>query len=43
MIIITVRELLPTAHFYDPDDKYVTYAFIAGMGVIALSLCLLKI
>ena len=40
MVIISVRELLPTAHRYDPEDAVVTYAFIAGMCVMALSLVL---
>jgi zinc transporter, ZIP family len=38
MIVITNRELLPTAHFYDPEDTIVTYAFIFGMVVTAASL-----
>ena len=38
MVIISVRELLPTAHRYDPDDTVVTYSFIGGAGVMALSL-----
>jgi zinc transporter ZupT len=40
MVIISVRELLPTAHRYDPDDCVVTYSFIAGMCIMALSLVL---
>mmetsp|Transcript_17476 Transcript_17476/g.49902 ORF Transcript_17476/g.49902 Transcript_17476/m.49902 type:complete len:387 (+) Transcript_17476:184-1344(+) len=40
MVIISVRELIPTAHFYDPEDTVVTNSFIAGMAVIALSLVL---
>lgn len=40
MTIISVRELLPTAHRYDPEDKVVTYCFMAGMAVMALSLVL---
>lgn len=40
MVIISVRELLPTAHRYDPDDTLVTYSFIGGAGVMALSLVL---
>jgi len=41
MIMISVRELLPTAHRYDPQDAVVTYSFILGMVVMALSLTLL--
>lgn len=40
MIIISVRELLPTAHRYDPEDSVVTNAFIGGMAIMALSLVL---
>jgi zinc transporter ZupT len=40
MVIISTRELLPTAHRYDPDDTVVTFSFIVGMGVMALSLVL---
>lgn len=40
MVIISVRELLPTAHRYDPEDSVVTFAFIGGMGIMAISLVL---
>mmetsp|Transcript_10088 Transcript_10088/g.14160 ORF Transcript_10088/g.14160 Transcript_10088/m.14160 type:complete len:211 (+) Transcript_10088:176-808(+) len=40
MVIISTRELLPTAHRYDPEDTVVTYSFIAGMVIMALSLVL---
>lgn len=40
MVIISMRELLPTAHRYDPEDSVVTYSFIAGMTIMALSLVL---
>ena len=43
MVMISVRELLPTAHFYDPQDTVVTYSYIAGMVVMALSLVLFQI
>lgn len=43
MVIISIRELLPTAHSYDPDDSVVTYSFIAGMMFMALSLVLFVI
>ncbi len=43
MVIISIRELLPTAHFYDPEDTVVTHSFIAGMVVMALSLVLFVI
>jgi ZIP family zinc transporter len=40
MVIISVRELLPTAHRYDPDDTVVTYSFMIGMAIMAVSLVL---
>jgi ZIP family zinc transporter len=40
MVIISVRELLPTAHRYDPEDTVVTYSFMVGMAIMALSLVL---
>lgn len=43
MIMISMKELLPTAHRYDPEDSVVTYCAIAGMAVMALSLVLFKI
>ena len=43
MVIISIRELLPTAHFYDPEDTVVTNSFIGGMVVIALSLVLFQL
>jgi zinc transporter ZupT len=43
MVIISVKELIPTAHRYDPQDTVVTYSFIVGMGAMALSLALFMI
>lgn len=43
MVIISARELLPTAHRYDPEDTVVTYSFIVGMVIMALSLVLFVI
>jgi len=40
MIMIVLLELLPTGYRYDPQDKYVTNSLVAGMAVMALSLCL---
>ena len=40
MVIISAKELLPTAHRYDPEDTVVTYSLIAGMVIMALSLVL---
>jgi ZIP family zinc transporter len=42
MIMISVKELLPTAHVYDKEDTVVSYSFIIGMVVMALSLCLFQ-
>ena len=43
MVIISLKELIPTAHRYDPEDSVVTYSLIAGMAIIALSLVLFKL
>jgi len=43
MVIISIRELLPTAHRYDPEDTVVTISFILGMFIMALSLVLFVI
>ena len=40
MVMISLKELLPTAYRYDPGDTVVTNSLIAGMVVIALSLVL---
>lgn len=40
MIMICLNELIPTAHRYDPQDKVVTKSIVAGMAVMAASLCL---
>ena len=34
MVIISAKELLPTAHRYDPEDTVVTYSMIAGMVLL---------
>ena len=43
MVLISIRELLPTAHRYDPGDKYVTISFTCGMVLMALSLALMSL
>ena len=43
MVIISMKELVPTAHRYDPEDTVVTYSLIGGMVIIALSLVLFKL
>lgn len=40
MVIISMKELLPTAHRYDAEDTVVTYSFVGGMALISLSLVL---
>lgn len=42
MVIISIHQQLPTAHFYDPEDKCATYSFIGGMAIMALSLILFR-
>jgi ZIP family zinc transporter len=43
MVMISLKELLPTAYRYDPHDVVVTRSLIGGMVVIALSLVLFYI
>jgi zinc transporter, ZIP family len=43
MVMISIRELLPTAHRYDPHDKLVTTSILVGMLVMGLSLVLFKL
>jgi len=43
MVTIVVKELLPTAHRYDPHDRVVTISIFLGMLVMALSLVLFRI
>ena len=40
MIYICFRELVPTAHRYDPQDSVTTPSIVAGMATMALSLVL---
>lgn len=40
MVTISVKELLPTAHRFDPNNSVVTYSFIGGMLLMMLSLIL---
>jgi len=40
MVMISFRELLPTANKFDPKDTVVSYSAVAGMLVMALSLIL---
>jgi ZIP family zinc transporter len=43
MIMISMKELLPTAHRYDPEDQVVTYCSIGGMALMAASLVLFRV
>ena len=43
MVAISVKELLPTAHRYDPKDSVVTFSYIAGMMIMGLSLILFNL
>jgi len=43
MVMISLKELIPTAHRYDPEDTVVTYSVFIGMGIMGLSLVLLKV
>lgn len=43
MVYISNKELLPTAHRYDPEDSVVTYSWMFGMGIMALSLVLFQL
>lgn len=43
MVTISMKELLPTAHQYDPRDTVATYGFLGGMALMALSLVLFEI
>lgn len=40
MVMISLKELLPTAYRYDPADTVITNSLIAGMAIIAASLVL---
>lgn len=40
MVYISIKELLPTAHRYDPEDKVTTLSLIGGMIIMAVSLVL---
>ncbi|KAL3801795.1 hypothetical protein HJC23_001191 [Cyclotella cryptica] len=42
MVMLSLSELLPTAHKYDPEDSVVTACTIVGMSVMALSLILFE-
>lgn len=43
MVYISSKELLPTAHRYDSEDSVVTYSWMFGMGIMALSLVLFQL
>jgi ZIP family zinc transporter len=43
MVWISVRELLPAALRYDPEDRFATLGFFFGAAVMAASLLLFKV
>jgi zinc transporter ZupT len=43
MVFIVIKELVPTAHRYDPEDTVVTYSTVGGMALMAMSLVLFVI
>lgn len=43
MTVISVHELLPNAHRYAINDSTVTYSFLVGSFLIALSLMLFSV
>jgi len=42
MVYISLKQLLPTAHKYDPDDRVTSASLCAGMVIMAISLVLFK-
>jgi len=40
MLMISFKELIPTAYRYDPEDSVVTTSIVVGMAIMALSLML---
>lgn len=42
MVYISFKELIPTAHRYDPDDQVTSIGIVAGMLVMAASLVLFQ-
>lgn len=42
MVYISFKELIPTAHRYDPDDRVTSIGIVIGMIVMALSLVLFQ-
>lgn len=42
MVYISLKQLLPTAHKYDPGDRVTTASVVAGLVIMALSLVLFR-
>jgi zinc transporter, ZIP family len=40
MVLICLQELIPTAVRYDPTNRVTTKCLVAGMAIMAASLCL---
>lgn len=43
MVMISLRELIPSAHRYDPEDTVVTHSILVGMAVIGISIVLFQL
>lgn len=43
MVYISMKELIPTALRFDPEDHYVMYSLFVGMAIMAISLLLFAI
>lgn len=42
MIYISFKELIPTAHRYDPDDRVTSVGIVVGMIIMSISLILFQ-
>lgn len=42
-LMIALKEMLPTAHKYDPEDSVVTYSLLVGLGILALTLVFFEV
>lgn len=42
MVYISFKELIPTAHRYDPDDRVTSLGIVIGMVIMSVSLILFQ-
>jgi zinc transporter, ZIP family len=42
MVMISVGDLLPAAHIYDPKNDVMSYSFLGGMAFMSISLIILQ-